>query len=99
MNNTRKIILTLRTGHAGRGTNEGWIVPDNLTDDELWVLADERAVENAESYGIYRLGEGEEASGDYSGENIEGSWKEYDENKHAGCISFGTCGPKFQEYT
>jgi hypothetical protein len=98
MNNTRKILLTLRTGYPGSGTNEGWIVPANLSDDELYNLADERAVENAESYGIYRLGEGEEDSGDYSGENIEGWWKEYDENKHAGCISFGTYSPEFQEY-
>lgn len=96
----RKILLKLHTGYCGMDTHEGWSVPDTLTTNELDELADERAVEHAETYGIYRLGEDEEESPNtrYSGNNIEGSWVDYIEEKHAGCISFGTSSPEFQEY-
>jgi hypothetical protein len=89
MENMRKIVLTLDTGYAGMRTHEGWLINLDATDDDIFKLADERAVEHAEMYGIYRLFDDEEESGDYSGENIEGSWEEYVPEKHDGKLIYG----------
>lgn len=90
MENMRKIVLTLRTGYAGMDAHEGWEINADATDAEIYDLADERALDHAEMYGIYRLFDDEEESGDYSGNNIEGSWEDYVPEKHDGKLLYGT---------
>ena len=85
----RKIVLFLHTGYAGMDSYEFWEVPEDTTDDELEELCWERAKCNAESYGIYPLSE-YEGDDDFNvddeslSDNIEGSFEDYDPDKHDG---------------
>jgi hypothetical protein len=81
----RKIVLFLHTGYCGTDAWEFWQVPETATAHELHDLAWERALYNAETYGIYPRGEDdwddEDASVEYS-DNIEGWYEDYDPEKH-----------------
>lgn len=84
----RKIVLFLHTGYCGMDAWEFWEVPETATDDELNELCWERALYNAESYGIYPPSEEYDDSEDYDydsySDNIEGSFEDYDPDKHDG---------------
>jgi hypothetical protein len=85
----RKIVLFLHTGYCGMDAWEFWEVDHDLSDDELYDLAWQRAVDNAESYGIYPrewyqdADEYDEEDEAYS-DNIEGSFEDYVPDKHDG---------------
>jgi hypothetical protein len=80
----RKLFVTLRTGYCGMTTHELLEVLDNISeediDEEIWGMA----VEHAASYGIYPPSEyDDEDDEEYQdGSNIEGSYVEYDPEKH-----------------
>ena len=89
----RKIIFHLSTGYAGMDETENGVFPDDITseelDDEAWL----RAVDHAESYGIYpysdiadyseeEMAEIEEDGCDNYSDNIDGWWEDYDPEKH-----------------
>jgi hypothetical protein len=101
MENTKKIIVHLEVGYAGMSTDEGWIVPVSMTEEELSEFCWERACDHAEMYGYYPPNDDadeedeDEPSGDNISHNIEGSWQDYNEKKHAGKISYGRGGPQF----
>ena len=85
----KKIVLFLHTGYCGMDAWEFWEVPEDATDDELDDLAWERAKDNAESYGIYPREEYANMADDFEddesySDNIEGSWQDYDPEKHDG---------------
>lgn len=85
----RKILLTLRTGYAGMSAHEAWLIPEDVSDDDLDNWAWERAVDHADSYGIYPPSDDDfEEEGDYSGDNIDGSWRLF-EDKDAGKVMYG----------
>lgn len=66
----------MHTGYAGMDSHEAYLVPDHVTDNELDEWAYYKAVDHAESYGIYPPSEDDfEEEGEYSGENIDGSWR------------------------
>jgi hypothetical protein len=105
MENTKKIIVHLEVGYAGMDTNEGWIVPVSMTEEELGEFCWERACDHAEMYGYYPPSDGSDdmededemdTDGDNVSNNIDGSWKDYDEEKHAGKLTYGKGGPQFQ---
>ena len=102
MQDTKKIIVHLEVGYGGMDTDEGWIVPVTMTDDELSDFCWQRACDHAEMYDYYPpnddADEEDEPAGGKISANIEGSWKDYDVNKHAGKISYGIGGPQFNEY-
>lgn len=85
-----KIVIHCTTGQCG---TDSWVfveVADNSSSDELYVLADEYARDNAEMYGIYPPSEDDEYPDEGSDDNIEGSWKPYDPAKHDRYIHTGT---------
>ena len=89
----RKILLTLRTGYAGMSAHEAWLIPEDVSDDDLDNWAWERAVDHADSYGIYPSDFDAEEDEDaeeprYSGDNIEGSWRLF-EDKDLGKVTYG----------
>lgn len=92
---TKRIVLLLSCG-VGTDTAEGWIVPSSLTEDTLSDFAWERAVEYAESFGIYAAGNEddyetlEEYEEDLWGqEAINGHWEIYNPKKHDGKLLYG----------
>lgn len=85
-----KIVLSLETGYCGSDCKEGHILSIDWSEDELDEFTWERAIENAESYGIYYLPhyedelteeELEDDSNCYT-DNICGSWEIYDPEEH-----------------
>ncbi len=93
----RLIVFSLDTGYCGTGSHEFEVFPDDVTEAELDDEAWERALNHAESYGIYTYEEmpedynEEEAdwnSDAYSG-NIEGYWEDFDPEKHDGLVPGG----------
>jgi hypothetical protein len=84
----RKIVLFLHTGYCGMDSHEFWEVSPAATDDELNELCWERAVQHADMYGIYPRSEYEDEpefeDGDQYSDNIEGSFQDYDPDKHDG---------------
>ena len=84
----RKIVLFLHTGYCGMDSWEFWEVPETLTDDELDELCWERALHNAEMYGIYPYPRDEDFDYDEDDESysdgIEGYFEDYDPHKHDG---------------
>ena len=85
----RKIVIGMDAGCAGTDAWEFYLVPDDVSDDELSDFAWQRGKDHAESYGIYPRDEyvdTEEFDEDdecYS-DNIEGWWEPYDHEKHDG---------------
>lgn len=85
----RKIVFHLHTGYAGMDTDVAYLVPDDVTNEELDDRAYWEAVEHASHYGIYPpCDEDEEDEPEYSGENIEGSWHLYTD-KDKGKLTYG----------
>lgn len=92
----RKIYFTYNTGYVGMESHSVVEYDDEVTDEELDEDAWQGAIQNAESYGIYP----DSDLDDYSQEDydhmvqsgdidsyssgIEGSWEEYDAEKHDG---------------
>lgn len=102
MQETKKIIIHLSVGYCGMDSDEGWIVPADTTDAELDAFAYDLALGHAETYGYYPPDdendeEDEDAAGDKISDNIEGSWKLYDEERDAGKLCYGN-GPQFNTY-
>lgn len=89
----------MHTGYAGMGSHEAYLVPDHISDEELDDWAYWKAVEHAESYGIYPPSEDdEEEESEYSGENIDGSWRLF-EDKDLGKVTYGANdGPHWNTY-
>lgn len=88
----RKIIFHLETGYAGMDSTENGLYPDDVTDEELNEDTWQRAIQHAESYGIYPESdlenftseEMEDVDTDSYSSNIEGWWEDYDPEKHDG---------------
>lgn len=91
----RKIIFHLTTDVVGTDGWENALVDDDTTDDELNDEAYERALSNAEMYGIYpemdRPDDWDEEENDEGGwqpdtycEDICGVWYDYDPEEHDG---------------
>lgn len=86
----RKIVFFYHTGFCGSDGCELKEYPDDVSDEVLNQHAWEGALSNAESYGIYNLGDYDlteeelEESGEEYSDNIEGYWEEYDPKKHDG---------------
>lgn len=102
----RKIVITCHTGQCGSDSHEFYEVSDDMTEDDLNLMADECARDNAEMYGIYPESDrvAYEADGDTEDEqygsneysdNIEGYWEDYDPEKHDGFV-VGTGVPVFK---
>lgn len=88
----RKILLTMHTGYAGMSSHEAWLIPEGVFDNELDDWAWERAVDYADSYGIYPpsdSSENEDDEPEYPGDNIDGSWRLF-EGKDAGKVMYGS---------
>lgn len=89
----RKIIFHLSTGYAGMDSCEVDIFPDDISDENLDDEAWTRAVQHAESYGIYptsyledSLMDGDEIGNEEYSDNIEGWWEDYDPERHKGMV-------------
>lgn len=102
----RKIVFTFHTGYCGMDGHDFRVYPDDVTDDELHDDAWEGALSNAETYGIYpypdEFGDDDEddpeyGQGDSYSHNIEGSWEDYNPEKHDGFSTSGFSVAKFFE--
>lgn len=88
----RKIIFRLYTGYCGMEGTENGTYPDDITEAELNEEAYLRALQHAESYGLYPIGDGvldDEEDGDEYVDSIEGIWEDYDSEKHDGLVCGG----------
>ena len=85
----RKIVVGMSAGYAGTDAREFYLVPDNVSDDELSDFAWQRGKDYAESWGVYPREEHsdtedfDEDDECYS-DSIEGWWEPYDPEKHDG---------------
>jgi hypothetical protein len=81
----RKIKFQYSTGYCGMDEEEIVEFPDNVTDAELDAYAHDRAIDNALQYGVEPLGDDDDPWGDqedepcYIGDNISGTWEDYNE--------------------
>jgi len=100
----RKIVIGMHAGICGTDHWEFYLVPDQVTDEELSDFAWQCGKDHAEGYGIYPKSEYEDDpdlseedldSDDYS-DNTEGWFEEYDPKKHDGHSITGT--PVWSEY-
>lgn len=102
-NKMRKILLTMHTGYCGMDSHEAWLIPDDVSDEDLDNWAWERAVDHADSYGIYPESDENEEDENYveprySGNNIDGSWRLF-EDKDLGKVTYGANdGPQWNEW-
>jgi hypothetical protein len=102
----RKMVLRLECG-IGTDTAEFYLVPDEIDQEQLDDYAWEKALANADTYGIYPESDRPEEDEDdedapdswtsdtYS-DDIEGWWEVYDEEKHDGLRVGG--GDHWEEY-
>ena len=83
----------MRTGYCGMTANEAWLIPESIPDNELDEWAYYKAVDHAGYYGIYPPSEEDEDEDEkesgYSGENIEGNWRLF-EDKDLGKVTYGS---------
>lgn len=89
----KKMVLRLDAGCAGTDSAEFWLVPVDVTQQQLDDLAWERVVDHTDMYDIYpeseRPDDWDEDEHDswrndsYS-DNIEGGFEDYDPKKHDG---------------
>lgn len=89
----RKITIFMSAGMAGTDTAEAYIVPDDVSDDELCSFAWELAIQHAASYGIEQPPdecEEDDNEDSYSPywNSVEGYWKPYS-SKHDGVLIRG----------
>ena len=84
----KKMVLHLDAGLAGVTDTEFWKIPVNISGKDLSNLAWERALDHAETYGIYpescRPDDLDEEDEDSYSDNIEGYFEDYDPEKHDG---------------
>lgn len=92
----RKIYFKYSTGYCGSDGAEVLEFHDDVTDEELDDAAWHGALSNAEMYGIYPESDLEDISDeeyermeeegelDNYSHNIEGSWEDYNPEKHDG---------------
>ena len=86
----KKMVLHLNAGFAGTDATEFWKIPTNAMQNEIDALAWERALDNAEMYGIYPESDRpddwdeEEDGGDSYSDNIDGYFEDYDPKAHDG---------------
>jgi len=100
----RKIVVGMHAGIVGTDAWEFYLVPDEVTDEELGDFAWCMGVDHASSYGIYPRNEYEECEdiseeelyGDSYSDNIEGWFEEYVPEKHDMKSHTGT--PSWHEY-
>jgi len=100
----RYIVFLLNAGTVGTDSAEFVEFDNTVTDDELSEEAWERAQNHAEMYGIYPMSSmpddyDEETSdwrSDEYSDDIEGTWAEYNPEKHDGLIVGN--GPAFENY-
>lgn len=93
----RCIVFSLDVGFCGTDTHEFEVFPDNITEAELDNEAWERALAHADSYGVYPESQKpddyeEDDAGWNSDEytdNIEGTWEDFDPEKHDGLVPGG----------
>ncbi len=84
----RKIIFHYSVGFAGMDGNDARAYPDDVTEDALNRDAWEGALFHAESYGYYPEEDtpfdhdDEDEDSDCYTHGIEGSWEDYDPEKH-----------------
>lgn len=102
----RKVVFRAHAGQCGTDNAQGFIYPDDVTDEELTEDAWLFGVENAESYGIYPMYgmpddyDEEDSDGDEYSDGIEGWWEEYDPEEHDGIITYGYLDiPNFTDLT
>ena len=81
-----KYAVFLHTGYCGMEAVEFIEFDKKPSQQELDMLVDVMALQNAESYGIYRYPESDsdsfEEEGDCYSDNIDGYAEEYDPEKH-----------------
>lgn len=94
---TKRIVVNVFAG-IGAKDMEAWIVPADISEEELSDFAWDQAVNHAESYGIYNPGEASDwEEGDEDAyyndlsdwECVEGWWEPYDSEKHDGRLLRG----------
>lgn len=95
----RLIVFSLDTGFIGMKGHEFAVFDDDITDDELNNEAWQRALNHADMYGIYPSedrhngAEDEEEddgwTSDQYSDNIDGSWEDFDPEKHDGLVPGG----------
>ena len=89
----RKIFFTYDTGFCGSDGHEIVEFDDDVTDKQLDEYAYQGALNNAEMYGIYPYEDmpedydEEEVSAEEYSDGIEGSWEDYDDEKHYGYVN------------
>ncbi len=99
----RLIVFSLDAGFAGTDSHEFEVYPDDVTEDELNAEAWERALAHADSYGIYPecdreyYEDADEMDDDSYTDNIEGSWEDFDPEKHDGRVPGGGTATKLFE--
>jgi hypothetical protein len=101
MENMRKIVVHYHTGYCGSDGIDFYEVPEDTTDDQLYELAYEGAVEHAAQYGYYPPPEFEDEESeldedDSISENIEGWFEDYDPDEHDSKVPGGG-KPKFMK--
>ena len=96
---TIRVVFHLTTNTVGTDTWEAWEFPDNIPYKTIEETAYERAVENAEMYGIYPppfdQDDVEEEDADCYDDSIGGTVYEYDASKHDMHLIFG-CNSDFE---
>lgn len=98
----RKVVFRAHAGICGTDTAEGFIYPDETTDQELAGDAWQFGLDHAESYGIYwsaEICDDEGEDGDQYSDAIEGWWEEYNPDEHDGIITYGNGEPSFKDLT
>jgi len=87
----KKMVLRMYAGCAGTDSAEFYLVPVDMTQDELDDYAWEAAKQHAESFGYYpesEMSEDYDEEADYSDDhytdNIEGHFEDYNPDEHDG---------------
>lgn len=102
----RLIVFSLSTGYCGMDAHDFVVFPSDVTEDQLDEEAWERAVQHADSYGIYPISDKPEDfdADDYDSldddsytDNIEGYWEDFDAEKHDGLVPGGGTATKLFE--
>lgn len=100
-----KMVLRLHAGIAGTDFAEFFLVPVGTTQDELDEYAYQRAIEHAESYGIYPTesmpedcdSDEDDLNEDSYSDSMEGWFERYDPKEHDGMVT-GFGGIHWQEF-
>lgn len=93
----RLIVFSLYAGFCGSDSHEFAVFNDDITENELDEEAWRRAVDHADSYGVYPRSDyendpditDEELENDTYSDSIEGSWEDFDPKKHDGLVPGG----------